>query len=119
MGRSHPGMCLGVRLLLKVSGPLINATKEDIMTQFAFDDLHQLAHAAVEGRKAANLLAKQWSTHDGIVQCVRAAASLLESTFRQNASHSDQIKVARLLQAMDDASHDGQGRSAPTGNPPA
>ncbi len=89
------------------------------MTQFALEDLHQLARAAVEGRKAANLLAKQWGTHDGIVQCVRAAASLLESAFRQNASHSEQLKVARLLQVMDGAPSEGQGRSAPTRNPPA
>ncbi len=74
------------------------------MTQFTFADLYQLAHAATEGRRAANFLAEQWGASDGIVQCVRASASLLEAAYRQNAAPSDQVKIAVMLQAMEDAS---------------
>ncbi len=80
------------------------------MAQFEFQDLYQLARAATEGRAAANMLAKQWGAQDGIVQCIRAAASLLETTYRDNASQTIQIEVAsRLRTAQDAAENAGRG----------
>lgn len=64
---------------------------------FGFDELVQLATAKMESRGAANLLATRLSDSDGIVQCVRAAASLLDEVYLRHASHEIQVKIAVLM----------------------
>jgi hypothetical protein len=61
---------------------------------FGFDKLVQLATAKMESQVAANLLATRLGSADGIVQCIRAAASLLDEVYLRHASHEMQIEIA-------------------------
>lgn len=66
---------------------------------FGFEELVQLATAKMESRSAANLLVAKLGSADGIVQCVRAAASLLDEVYLRHASHEEQVEIASLMRA--------------------
>ena len=77
---------------------------------FAFEELLLLATAKVESRTAANLLATKLGEADGIVQCVRAAASLLDDIYSHHARHEQQVKIASLMR---DRRRTSSGRQDP------
>jgi hypothetical protein len=80
------------------------------MKQFSFDEFIQRATAKVESRSAANLLASRLGSADGIVQCVRAAASLLDEVYLRDATHEMQIEIAVLMRDRPQFGGAGRGR---------
>jgi hypothetical protein len=64
---------------------------------FGFEDLVQLASAKVEGHAAANLLSTRLGHAHGVVQCIQAAASLLDDLYDQHTSRDIQVKIATLM----------------------
>jgi len=77
---------------------------------FGFDELVQLATAKMESRGAANMLATRFGSGDGIVQCVRAAASLLDEIYLRHASHEIQVEIAVLMRDRCSSGESRRGR---------